>query len=272
MARSLAVVAASGIAISVVCLSLASFFSPNRGYSLPFSSGRACDSGSWRSRHPVGQTPVIGSDDIVTREYNWSGSARADICIPGTVYYEPGPAWRVTVKGPESSLDRLRIEDGRIYVDGSLMYSNSSSLEVRITGPSLESFGLRGSGALILENIAQKELEIDLFGSGSVRGQGTVGKLELRLFGSGNVNLAELATGDVDASLFGSGNVDVAPTGDVEVKTFGSGDVRLHARPRSLSTRTFGSGRTVQLDSDQGRPEESSPPAPTEAVDRAKRI
>lgn len=265
MARSLVVVGVAGLAISVACLSLASALSSDRGYSFPFSSPRNCDGGWGESRPWAGRVPVAGSGEIVTRDFSWNGGARADICIPGTVYYAPGPAWRVTVTGPESSVDSLRIEDGQIYLDQASTYSDPSSLEVRITGPSLESFGLRGSGTLIVENLAQKTLEIDLFGSGSVRGQGAAGKLKLRIFGSGNADLARLATGDVDTTLFGSGSADVAPTGDVEVLTFGSGDVRLHSRPTHVSTRAFGSGRTVQMDSGQGVPEGTTSIAPTQS-------
>ena len=262
MARSMAVVAAAGIATSAICLSLAGMLSPYRGLSFPFSSRPSYESGWWGSRPWAGHTPFVESGEIVTREFSWNGGDRAEIWIPGTVYYEPGPEWHVTVKGPESSVEHLRIDAGRIFFDGSLTYPHTSSLEVRITGPSLESFGLKGSGKLILANIAQEVLELDLLGDGSVHGQGTVEKLELRIFGSGNAELAELATEDIEASIFGSGDADVAPTGDVEVSIFGSGDVRLRTRPRHVSTKTFGSGRTIQMDPGQGASQEVSPHAP----------
>jgi hypothetical protein len=214
--------------------------------------------------------PFVGSGEVVTRDFGWNGGARADICIPGTVYFTPGPVWRVTVTGPESDVDSLRIEDGQIYFDRAATDSDSSSLEVRITGPSLESFGLRGSGTLVLQNLAQDSLEIDLFGSGSVRGHGAVGRLELRIFGSGNADLARVTAGDVDTTVFGSGNADVAPTGDVDVLTFGSGDVRLHSRPSHVSTKSLGSGRIIYLDQGQGIAEGTSSNAPTPSDNVAK--
>lgn len=252
MARSLAVVGVAGLAISVVCLALAKVVSPDQGYSYPFSSQRNCDR-DWRgSDH--GDAPVEAPGKNVTRDFRWNGGRRLDICIPGTVYFTPGPPWRVSVTGPEASVNSLRIDDGVIYFDGPFRYPRSSSLEVHITGPSLQSFGLRGSGTLMLDGILQKNLDIDLFGSGSVHGRGTVGTLDLRIFGSGNADLAKLAARDVDITLFGSGNADIAPTGDVDVLTFGSGDARLHKRPRHVSTTSFGSGRTIQLESGKDRP------------------
>ena len=206
--------------------------------------------------------PFVESGEIVTREMRWEGWTRADSYIPGTVYYQPGPEWRVTVKGPESSVGHLRIEGGQILFDAPQMYPQSSSLEVRITGPSLESFGLKGSGALILENITQKHLEINLFGSGSVRGRGAVEELELKAFGSGNAELGELATVDLDVSMFGSGNVEVAPTGNVDISSFGSGDVRLRTKPRHVSTKMIGSGRVIQLDAAESASQGTSFAAP----------
>ncbi len=219
MAKSLVVVGVAGLAISIVCLSLASIVSPDHRYSFPFSSPRNCDGGWGKSRPWAERMPFVGSGEVVTRDFGWNGGARADICIPGTVYFTPGPVWRVTVTGPESDVDSLRIEDGQIYFDRAATDSDSSSLEVRITGPSLESFGLRGSGTLVLQNLAQDSLEIDLFGSGSVRGHGAVGRLELRIFGSGNADLARVTAGDVDTTVFGSGNADVAPTGQAAIVT-----------------------------------------------------
>lgn len=262
MSRSLAVVAGVGIATSVVCLALAGMLSPYQGVSFPFSSHRSYGPGWWGGRHWDGAMPFVESGDVVTREFKWNGWTRADSYIPGTVYYQPGPEWRVTVKGPQSSVDHLRIEDGQILFDASMVYPQSSTLEVRITGPSLESFGLKGSGALVLENIAQKHLDINLFGSGSVRGRGAVENLELKAFGSGNAELGELATVDLDISMFGSGNVEVAPTGNVEVSSFGSGDVRLRTKPRHLSTKMIGSGRLIQQDSGRESPEDTNVDAP----------
>lgn len=216
---------------------------------------RHSDGYSWGPFPWTTQVPFIESGEIVTREFDWTGGESVEIYVPGVVYYEQAPEWRVTVKGRQSSVEHLRIDGGRIYFDGSLMYPHSSSIEVRIKGPSMRSFGLKGSGRMILQNIARKSVDIDLFGSGSVQGQGNVKTLQLNIFGSGNAELAKLATVDVNAKIFGSGNADVAPTGEVDVSIFGSGDLRLHARPRQVSTKTFGSGRTIQLEPEPDAPQ-----------------
>jgi len=245
MARSLAVTAAAGIATSVVCLSLAGLFSPYRGLSFPFWSAPPYERGWWGYRRWRGQAPFIESGDIITREFGWDGGDSLQILIPGVVYFENAPEWSVSVKGRESSVGHLLIEDGTILLDAPPA-SPDTSLEVRIRGPSLESIGINGSGNLILVNIAQKEIAIDIRGSGSVEGSGKVEEMELRIFGSGSAELGELATGDLEVSIFGSGDAEVAPAGDVEVSIFGSGDLRLLTRPRRVSQRIMGSGRVIE--------------------------
>jgi hypothetical protein len=259
MARSLVLVAVAGIAIWIISLSLAAMISPSGLWlSLPWIH----EKDAWVYRFGKGYAPFTESGEIVTRELSWEGGDRLDIDVPGVVHYAPGSAWRVTVKGRQSSVERLRLEAGRIFLEGRLMDPWTSSLEVRITGPSVERFGLNGSGKLIIENIAQTDLELDLFGSGSVRANGTVDNLQLRIFGSANAELSGLAAGDSDTRIFGSGNADLAPGGDVEVSIFGSGDVRLHTRPRNVSTRMMGSGRVIQL---EPRQPESPVAAPGQA-------
>ena len=262
MARSLAVVAVVGIGVSAICLSLAGLFSPYPGISYPFSFQRPYESRWWESRPWAGTAPFAESGEIVTREFSWDGGDRAEIYIPCIVYYTPGPEWHVTVKGPASSVDHLRLHDGGILFDAPMSFPHTSSLEVRITGPSIKTFDINSSGKLVLENISQADLHIDIRGSGSVRARGTVERLELRIFGSGNAELAELATRDIETRIFGSGNADVAPTGDVEVSIFGSGDLRLHAQPANVSSRIFGSGRVINTEPPQGPSQGTTPDGP----------
>ncbi|MCE7902492.1 MAG: DUF2807 domain-containing protein [Gammaproteobacteria bacterium PRO9] len=257
MARPLVVVAVTGVAVSVLCLSLAGALRPGEGF--PYGPPFPYDRGWWRDGPWSRGEPFTDTGEIVTREFSWDGDNRAEIYIPGVVYYEPEPEWRVTVTGRESSVEHLRIEDGRILFDRPYEPSRTSPLEVRITGPSLERVGVNGSGKVILENVAQKELEIDVRGSGSVQGQGAVEKLELRILGSGNADLGELATEDTEISIYGSGNAEIAPTGDAEVLIVGSGEVRLRTRPRNLSTRVTGSGRIIQLETEASESRHTEP-------------
>lgn len=269
MARPLAVVAAAGIAVSVICLSLASVLSPYRRLSFPFSSAPYYRRGWWNHRPWAGGPSFTESGEIVTREFAWDGDGSLQIYIPGVVYFERGPEWQVSVKGRQSSIEHLRIEHGAILFDAPLAYPHTSSLEVRIRGPSLEEVSLNGSGMLVLQNVAQKEIAIDIRGAGSVEGSGTVENMALRIYGSGNAKLGELATEDIDAVLFGSGDAEVAPTGDAAITIFGSGDLRLRTQPKHVSSRVMGSGRVIPPQAERN---ESPVTAPDRTGTKPKQI
>ncbi len=230
MTRPLVVVAVTGITVSIACLSVASLLNPGHDFALAFPP-----ESSW-----------FESGDVVTRDLPWSGSDGLEIATPGTVHFQRGPAWRATVTGRQSTVDRLRIDGGRLYVDAPGGSGRDSSLEVHLTGPALRRVGLNGSGEVFLEDLQQDSLSIDIRGSGEVRANGSVRSLQLRLLGSGDADLGELRTVDLEASILGSGDAEVSPTGDVDVRIVGSGDLQLLTRPRHLSSRIQGSGEVVE--------------------------
>ena len=187
MARPLVVVAATGVTVSVICLSLASLMNLGRGppfvFEAPPKHSRPYPWGlyPWTSFLPFSE-----SGTIVTRQFTWNGGNILEIAVPGTVYYQTGPEWQVTAKGPESGIEHLTIDDGRIFFDAPSWSPHTSSVEVRITGPSLETIELNGNGKLILERIAQDSISIAIRGSGSVEGNGRVRNLNVGIVGSGN--------------------------------------------------------------------------------------
>lgn len=236
MARPIVIVAVTGITVSIACLWLASLLSPGHGFSFVLPA----------------QSPWPGSGETVTRDLPWTGSDRLEIATSGVVHFQRGPAWRATATGPQSIVDRLRIDGGRLYVDSPGDNGGDSSLEVQLSGPALQRVGLNGSGELILEDLQQDSLSIDIRGSGEVRATGAVRSLELRLLGSADANLGELETVDLEASILGSGDAEVSPTGDADVRILGSGDLQLLTRPRHLSSRVQGSGEVIEAEPPAG--------------------
>jgi hypothetical protein len=235
MNKPLVTVAASGILVSTVCLTLAGFLSGDPGRLLPVG---------WQ---PPWQTylPFSDAGGITTRSLSWAGG-RIEIDVPATVHFSPGPQWKMTVTGSASALDRLRLADGRLSFNAPPLRPGSSSLEVRMTGPQLDGIALNGSGSVTLENIAQESLDIDLLGSGSITASGRVERARLDILGSGSARLGDLVIQDLDARILGSGDADVAPTGTVTASIFGSGNLVLHTNPARVSSRVLGSGRVIE--------------------------
>lgn len=225
MARSLAIVAVTGIGVSIVCLSMAGTLYPG---------------GSWLDGVPW--HPGIWKDDGVvgTRDLEWRGGD-IEVSIPAQVHFRRADGWRASVTGPQGAIGRLRIAGGLLRLAGP-GGDGAAAIEVQLAGPAVGKVTVTGSGDVWLEQLDQPSLEVAVVGSGSVTATGAVRDLDVQVVGSGDADLGGLHTVDVDASILGSGDATVAPTGDARVRILGSGDLVLATKPRSLSSRVTGSG------------------------------
>jgi hypothetical protein len=98
---------------------------------------------------------------------------------------------------------------------------------------------------LDLNGLSQSEIDLNIFGSGSISAAGRAMRTSIDIKGSGDARLNRLTTEDAAISIHGSGDVDLAPEGEVQVQIYGSGDVRLARKPRNLRTRIHGTGRVI---------------------------
>ena len=235
MARSLAVIAGTGIAVSVACLSLAAALAGDDLGSLHFGPFfRSCGEGNLAE--------VVNN----TREIAWdSNDDDVTINVPATVTYRPGTGTMLIARGEPEVLSHLRVRDGRIGLD--CRGVSFGDLELTLPGLPLSDFTLNGSGRLVLENINQPELEVSLRGSGEVEATGTAENVDLSIAGSGEARLANLAVKSMEVRIAGSGDAEIAPEDEVDIRIAGSGDIRLLTQPPNIKTSIAGSGDIVHV-------------------------
>lgn len=191
----------------------------------------------------------------VTRDLEWSGSDRLSVEIPGDVIFIQGTETKVTVTGARTAVERVRLENGRLWMaDGEERitlgwrhgeitgWSDNDDLRVTITAPSVSRFDLSGSGSLSIRDYDQPRLAVDISGSGEVDARGRAPNLSVEVSGSGEADLAGLETRDASIAIAGSGDVTAGPTGRADIEIDGSGDVRLTRRPADLHQSVSGSG------------------------------
>jgi hypothetical protein len=165
----------------------------------------------------------------------------------------------VVVAGPKGLADRVRLENGRLFLaegderivfgwskDGIDARSERDELRVTVTAPNLDRFEVNGSGDLSIAGYDQPSLAIEVSGSAEVRASGRTEALDLDISGSGEANLEDMATGTASVDISGSGDARIAPTGETSVRISGSGDVALTDRPSKLTTDISGSGDVYQ--------------------------
>jgi len=195
----------------------------------------------------------------VTRTLTWDGGQALRIDTSVDVEYAQGPEARVVVTGPKGLADRVRLENGRLYladgqeravvtwgrhgVDG---WSESDALRVVVTAPDVTRFDVNGSGDLSIRDYDQPTLAIDIAGSADVTANGRTDALDLDISGSGEADLEALTLTDARVDLSGSGEARIGPSGQATVAIAGSGDVTLTTRPAKLTTDISGSGDVYQ--------------------------
>ena len=215
---------------------------------------------SWSFHDEDGDTVRIERSDLergpdVSRTLAWTGSDTLSVEIPAEVTYVQGAQAGVTVTGAKSVVDRLRVENGRVFLEqgeervtlgwrnGSLTgWSDNDDLRVTVTAPSVTRFDLSGSGELVIRAYDHPSLSIDVSGSGEVTATGRTTSIALDISGSGEADLSGVTARDAAVAVSGSGEARVGPTGRADIDIAGSGDVYLTTRPTSVNRDITGSG------------------------------
>lgn len=218
-----------------------------------------------------------------SRTLQWSGGDSVEIRVPGSVHFKVGPEWTAVATGPTATLNHLRISNGRIEFDR-WFNSCGQDIKIELAGPAVRRWVLSGSGAAVLDELNQAELDIvvagsgsamvtghvqhtkatlngsgqlnldglaqtgidlDIQGSGSATASGNAERTRISISGSGDARLGKLVVRDANVQINGSGDVDIAPEETIQIQINGSGDVRMLKRPKSVTTRVNGSGSIV---------------------------
>lgn len=179
----------------------------------------------------------------VTRSLEWTGGDRLVLDVAADVIFTQGDVASVTVAGPRSRVDRVRLENGRLFAEGTGDWGGwRDRVRVTITAPGVSNFEMNASQDLTLRAIDVPTLRIAISGSGEVVAEGRARTLDLDVSGSGEADLTALTVVDADVDVSGSGEVDVGPTGRATIDISGSGDVDLTRRPASVQSNVSGSG------------------------------
>ncbi|HEY0051841.1 MAG TPA: DUF2807 domain-containing protein [Caulobacteraceae bacterium] len=208
---------------------------------------------------PDGRVTVTAGHELQTRSLPWAGASALTVAVPGDVTFRQAAEYSVSVTGPASIVDRIRIEGDRLSIvgegqrgqlrldrDGFRMLSDTDRLRVVVSGPNVERFVVEGSGDLTIEGYDRPSMAVVVEGSGDVLANGRTAALTLEVTGSGDADLAAVRAGSVEVTVSGSGDAEVAPSGAAAVVIDGSGDVTLATRPSVLTQTVNGSGEVMQ--------------------------
>jgi hypothetical protein len=185
------------------------------------------------------------TESVVSRDFPWTASGRLEVNDVAEITYIQGPVAKLTIEAPKSVLDRIEIEDGTISRDDH--YDWDGKLKVTLTAPNVHRFELGGVQSLTLRQFDQKDLEINLSGTGSVTGTGKVKALSLDISGAGSADLSGMQMDEAEVSLSGAGSAKLGPRSSANIAISGIGGVELTRKPANLSTSISGLGQVKQV-------------------------
>lgn len=184
------------------------------------------------------------------REFAWDGGDALTVGGAMTVRVrQDGPA-RVTVTGPERLVREVTLHNGRLGFDNSFHwfgrpFTGKGDIQVTITGVRLNDVTVSGSSVVMLGAVRQPELTLGVSGSGEIRAEGRVERLQARVSGSGGARLDGLSAREGELGVSGSGDVVVAALEHVNARVSGSGQIHIKDAPREIAHSISGSGRLV---------------------------
>jgi hypothetical protein len=252
MTRKLASLATLGLTVAVVCLLLGWSLAGanwNADASWWQGSGARCSRGALGWLFRAGGTS--GSADEASPSGAGPGSVTIafeptdslEISLPASISYQPGPKGEAVIGGDPAVIRHVRLDGGRLGFDSEVDCGPVSRLTVRLTGPAITTWSIRGSSDLNLAGLDQKALHLLVSGSAHVIGNGTAQDVSLDLAGSADADLQGLAVKSADIKISGSGKVQIAAQDEADIGISGSALVRLHGHPARLRTHVSGSAR-----------------------------
>ncbi len=233
MTRTLAFVATAGLIGAAAFLSLGiALAGPNWRDAVRLSGIGESTCGSSTSTRREVTLPLVVSDSLA-------------IHLPASVHYQPGGKAEAVISGDPALLDHVRLESGRLDLDCDPGW-HSSRLKIKVSGPAITVWDLRGSGDLTLSQINQPKLQLTIKGSGDASATGTVDAINLSISGSGEAMFKDLIAKSVQVDIRGSGDATLTAQVDADVLVSGSGDVELFGRPSMRRSEIRGSGSIQQ--------------------------
>lgn len=210
---------------------------------------------------------IDGEEGKKLSELDLSGAPPSKVALfgPDNVKISEGDKLAITIDGNAEAAENLRfsLKDGKLGILRTKEWKSGEPVTINVTMPApseiaqmgsgrIEAAALKGDSKVVLmgsgdvdaKAISGDRFELDVLGSGSMHGGGTVKTLNLKVLGSGNADLAALRTDDADVDMLGSGSASFSSDGKVRAKIVGSGSITVKGRA-TCEVTSIGSGKLV---------------------------
>ena len=202
--------------------------------------------------------PFAANARDVTEMADFSGFSRIELDTSADLKVKIGNEFSVKMTGDQRRIDRMEFERSgdKLEISGRSRFGffgrdSGGYIKIEITMPDLEEMEINSSGDAEISGLDNKEISLNINGSGNIYATGKSENLQIEVNGSGDIELDQFKSKSVSIEIEGSGNVDfdggtcdkmkidVEGSGDIDAKDFvckeinmdisGSGNSRVYA-------------------------------------------
>ncbi len=213
----------------------------------------------------LGKT-IKGNGNVITKTRHTNNYDTVNVSGFFDVILVKGDEGKIQIKAESNLMDYIITEVNgdvlTIKLKNSVSINTKKGIYITVPFKDLEEITLSGSGDVVGDDIITgKKLAVKLSGSGDIRLNLDVTKVNSKITGSGDVSLSG-KTVALNSSIIGSGDfkaknlqadivkVNVTGSGDsvvfanhkIEAKVVGSGDIVFYGNPENENTKVTGSG------------------------------
>jgi hypothetical protein len=168
-----------------------------------------------------------------------SGAINTDIAMAAETHVEIGGDDNLV------PLVTTEVKNNKLEIDTRRSVRPKLALVARVAAPQINGIEVSGSSVVALHEVHGDRLSLEVGGSATIRGDGTVQQLDVEVSGSGGLTLDRLSAERVNVTISGSGSVTVAASKTLDVHISGSGMVMYTGDPE-VKQDISGSGRLVK--------------------------
>lgn len=161
-----------------------------------------------------------------------------------------GATTSVDVQGNDATLVKLvstTVKNGTLVIDTpkdfqKLLKGKKRDLDLKVvvTMPKLDALAITGIGAIEVEGLAQKSLDVSIPGTGSVELAGKAERFKLSVPGTGAIKAKNLIASEVALSVPGTVQAVVHASKSFDVDVQGTAAVKVFGKPASVKRNVNG--------------------------------
>ena len=179
-----------------------------------------------------------------SQKFAWNGQDKIEVEAPAILCFQPSDTPYLEIRAPAKLLKATQVTNGHVrLLNTAYKTSGKIPYTIIVHAPQVPRLHMSAFSHVVLENIDQKELDIEMSHLGSLRATGEVQKLKLKLSGKIIADLTRLTAQDINAEAHETATLHMRGNGVVNLVIADLAEVSLYTRPIILKTQVQSSSK-----------------------------